>query len=134
MPNERWVAASVVSKTNTLNSYWIVCENGTQQPKTYMHTGPSLKVRSIPTDGEQNAQQDEWRPETGFDRLVLPAVLNEHAGLSIHNSVKRSSKGSSQLLLPTLDLQNSEKCSQKREEDGQQVVLLYFDSREQNLT
>ena len=34
------------------NSYWIMQENGTAQPKVYRHTRAMLKIRSTPTEGE----------------------------------------------------------------------------------
>ena len=55
---------------------------------------------------------------------MLPAVLNEHTSLSVHNSTDTSSRGNPESPLPTLDLPNSEKFSQERKEDGQHEVLL----------
>ena len=35
-----------------LNSYWIMQENGTEQPEVYRRTRTMLKIRSTPTEGE----------------------------------------------------------------------------------
>ena len=45
------------------NSYWIIQENGAEQPKVYRHSRTMLKIRSTPTDGEQKAQMIEWSTE-----------------------------------------------------------------------
>ena len=54
-PNDRWYPATIVSKADAPNSYWIECENGTH----YRHTRSALKVRSIAAEGEQIAQNEE---------------------------------------------------------------------------
>ena len=36
----------------TWKPYWIMQENGTEQPKVYRHTRTMLKIRSTPTEGE----------------------------------------------------------------------------------
>ena len=53
--NATWEPATVVNRCAP-NSYWIMQENGAEQPKVYRHTRTSLKIRSTPTDGEQKAQ------------------------------------------------------------------------------
>ena len=49
--NARWEPATVVNQC-TLNSYWIMQENGTEQPKVYTCTRTMLKIRSTPTEGK----------------------------------------------------------------------------------
>ena len=44
--------ATVVSQCTT-NSYWIMQENGIEQPKVYRRTRSMLKIRSTPTEAEQ---------------------------------------------------------------------------------
>ena len=56
------------------NSYWIMHENGTEQPKVYRHTRSMLKIRSTPTDGELKAQTREWSTETEVVMFQTPAV------------------------------------------------------------
>ena len=49
--NATWEPATVVNQCAS-NSYWIMQENGTEQPKVYRHTRTMLKIRSNPTEGE----------------------------------------------------------------------------------
>ena len=50
-----------------------MCGNGAQQPR--------MKIRSTPTDSEQKAQNEEWRPEILNDQSQLTAVPNEYRDL-----------------------------------------------------
>ena len=50
--NTIWEPATVVIQCTT-NSYWIMQENGTEQPKVYRRTRSMLKIRSTPTEAEQ---------------------------------------------------------------------------------
>ena len=49
--NTTWEPATVVNQCAP-NFYWIMQENGTEQPKVYRHTRTMLKIRSTPTEGE----------------------------------------------------------------------------------
>ena len=49
--NATWEPAIVVNQCAP-NSYWIMQENGAEQPKVYRHTRSMLKIRSTPTDGK----------------------------------------------------------------------------------
>ena len=49
--NAAWEPTTVVNQC-ALNSYWIMQENGTEQPKVYRHTRAMLKIRSTPTEGK----------------------------------------------------------------------------------
>ena len=49
--NATWEQATVVNQCAP-NSYWIMQENSTEQPKVYRHTRTMLKIRSTPTEGE----------------------------------------------------------------------------------
>ena len=49
--NATWEPATVVNQCAP-NSYWIMQENGTEQPKVYRHTRTMLKIRSTPTEGK----------------------------------------------------------------------------------
>ena len=60
--NATWEPAVVVNQCAP-NSYWIMQENGAEQPKMYRHTRTSLKIRSTPTDGKQKAKMREWMQE-----------------------------------------------------------------------
>ena len=61
--NATWEPVIVVNQCAP-NSYWIMQENGAEQPKVYRHTRTMLKIRSTPTDGEQKAQMRERSTET----------------------------------------------------------------------
>ena len=61
--NATWEPAIVVNQCAP-NSYWIMQENGAEQPRVYRHTRTMLKVRSTPTDGKHKAQMREWLTET----------------------------------------------------------------------
>ena len=53
--NATWEPATVVNQCAP-NSYWIMQENGAEQPRVYRHTRTMLKIRSTPTEGEQTVQ------------------------------------------------------------------------------
>ena len=56
--NATWEQAIVVNQCAP-NSYWIMQENGAEQPKVKRHTRSMLKIRSTPMDGEQKSQMRE---------------------------------------------------------------------------
>ena len=56
--NATWEPAIVVNQC-ALNSYWIMQENGTEQPKAYRHTRTMLKIRSTPTEAEQTGYMND---------------------------------------------------------------------------
>ena len=97
------------------NSYWIMQENGAEQPKMYRCTISILKIRSTPTDGKQKAQMKEWSTETENIRSHTPAIPYGNRDCAIENSQGHSSSNSMQLPLPTLDLPESD-FSENREE------------------
>ena len=61
--NATWESATVVNQCAP-NSYWIMQENGTEQPKVYRHTRTMLKIRSTPTEGKWTGQAREWMTES----------------------------------------------------------------------
>ena len=90
------------------NSYWIIQENGAEQPRVHRCTRTSLKIRSTSTDGEQKAQMKEWMLEKENVEFHIPAIPNGNRNFMVKNSQDRSSSNSVQPPLPTLDLPNSE--------------------------
>ena len=98
------------------NSYWIMQENGAEQPKVYRRTRTMLKIRSTPTDGEQKAQMKEWVPEKQDVTFQAPAVPYGRRNMMTENSQEHSLSNSVQSLLPTLDRPDSENFSENREE------------------
>ena len=73
--NATWEPAIVVNQKDAPNSYWIMQENGAQQPKIYRCTKTLLKIRSTPTDGEQKTKMKEWMPEKENVEFQALAVL-----------------------------------------------------------
>ena len=61
--NATWAPATVINQCAP-NSYWIMQENGTEQPKVYRHTRTMLKIRSTPTEGKWTGQVREWMTES----------------------------------------------------------------------
>ena len=116
--NATWEPAIVVNQCAP-NSYWIMQENGAEQPKVYRHTRTMLKIRSTPTDGEQKAQMREWSTETDNMEFHIPVIPNENRNFMVENSQEHSSSSSLAPPLPTLDLPESENFSENREKNSQ---------------
>ena len=112
--NATWEPAIVVNQCAP-NSYWIMQENGAEQPKVYRCTRSMLKIRSTPTDGDQNAQMREWSTETDNIGSHIPAIPYGNRDCTIENSQEHSSPSSLMLPLPSLDLPESD-FSENREE------------------
>ena len=116
--NATWEPAIVVNQCAP-NSYWIMQENGAEQPKVYRHTRTMLKIRSIPTDGKQKAQMREWSTETQNVESHVPTIPYGNRDCMIKNPQRHSSSNNVQPPLPTLDLpesENLENFSENREE------------------
>ena len=73
--NATWEPATVVNQCAP-NSYWIMQDNGTEQPKVYRHTRTILKIRSTPTEGEQTGHRKEWMTESRRSEFNIPAIPN----------------------------------------------------------
>ena len=116
--NATWEPATVVNQCAP-NSYWIIQENGTNQPRVYRHTRTMLKIRSTPTDGKQTAQMKEWTTESRNIESNIPAIPYGTRGCVIKNSQRYTSSNTVQLPLPSLDLPDSENLSEKRKESSQ---------------
>ena len=98
------------------NSYWIMQENGAEQPRVYRHTRSMLKRRSTPTDGEQKAQMREWSTETHNTKFHIPAIPYGNRNITVKNSQGHSLPSSIVPPLQSLDLPESENFSENREE------------------
>ena len=73
--NTSWEPATVVSQCTT-NSYWIMQENGTEQPKVYRRTRSMLKIRCTPTEVEQTGYRNSQLTETEKAEFHTPAIPN----------------------------------------------------------
>ena len=101
--NATWEPATVVNQCAP-NSYWIMQENGTEQPKVYRCTRPMLKIRSTPTEGKRTAQMKECMTESRKSESNIPAIPNTIRDSVHKNSQENTSSDAVQLPLPRLDL------------------------------
>ena len=113
--NAIWEPAIVVNQCAP-NFYWILQENGAEQPRVYRHTRTVLKIRSSPTDGELKTQAREWSTEKEATTFQTPAVPYERRNFMVENSQGHSLPSSPTPPLPALDLPESENFSENREE------------------
>ena len=73
--NTTWEPATVINQCAP-NSYWIMQENGTEQPKVYRRTRTMLKIRSSPTDVKQTGHMKDWSTESKNSESNIPAIPN----------------------------------------------------------
>ena len=93
--NATWEPATVVSQC-TPNPYWIMQENGTEQLKVYRRTRFMLKIRSTPTEAEQNDQSTELEKAKFHTPAIVRHCVKE-------NSLENVSPDPVQSTLPRLD-------------------------------
>ena len=113
--NATWEPATVINQCAP-NSYWIMQENGTEQPKVYRHTRTMLKIRSIPTEGEQTGKLKEWMTESRKSESNIPAIPNTVRDSVHENSQENASSDPVQSPLPRLDLPQAAFEPEEREE------------------
>ena len=111
---------AIVVNQYAQSSYWIMQENGAEQPRVYRCTRSMLKIRSTPTDGEQKAQMREWSTETNNTELHIPANPYGNRNVMVENSQGHSLPSGQAPPLPSLDLPESENFSENREESQHQ--------------
>ena len=78
--NVTWEPATVVSQC-TPNSYWIMQENGTEQPKVYRQTRSMLKIRATQTEVEQTGymNRQSTEPEKAESHtLAIPNTVRDY--------------------------------------------------------
>ena len=100
--NTTWEPAMVASQYTT-NSYWIMQENGTEQPKVYRRTRSMLKIRSTPTEAEQTGYMNSQLTEPEIAKFYTPAIPNTVKDCVMENSLEKVSPDPVQSTLPTLD-------------------------------
>ena len=113
--NATWEPATVVNQC-ALNSYWIMKENGAEQPKVYRCTRTMLKIRSTLTEDKQTAQMKEWTTATKSIESNIPAIPYGTRDCVTENSQRYTSSNTVQPPLPRLDLPEPENLSENREE------------------
>ena len=72
--NTSWEPATVVSQSSS-NSYWIMQENGTDQPRVYRRTISMLKSRC--TDVRQTRHNYSQSTETEKAKFQIPSIYND---------------------------------------------------------
>ena len=87
--NTSWEPATVVSQCNS-NSYWIMQENGTDQPKVYRRTRTMLKIRC--TDVRQTRHNYSQSTESEKAEFQTPAIPNATRNCVEHNSAENISQ------------------------------------------
>ena len=102
--NTTWEPAMVVSQCTT-NSYWIMQENGTEQPKVYRRTRSMLKISSTPTEAKQTGYRNSQLTETEKAEFHTAAIPNMVRECVKENSLENISPDPVQSTLPRLDTQ-----------------------------
>ena len=87
--NKSWEPATVMSQSSS-NSYWIMQENGTDQPRVYRRTRTMLKIRC--TDIRQTRYNYSQLTESEKSKFQAPSTSNEARNYVEHNSVEKISE------------------------------------------
>ena len=87
--NTSWEPAIIASQTSP-NSYWIMQENGDDQPKLYRRTRSMLKIRC--TEVQKPSLEYSQPTETHKAKFHSPYQLNEERNYVRHNSVNKISR------------------------------------------
>ena len=87
--NTSWEPATVMSQCNS-NSYWIMQENGTDQPKVYRRTRTMLKIRC--TNIRETRQSYSQSTESEKAEFHTPPIPNETRNYVKHNSAENVSQ------------------------------------------
>ena len=86
--NTSWEPATVVSQSSS-NSYWIMQENDTDQPKVYRRTRNMLKIRC--TNVRQTRHNYSQSTETEKAKFQTPSTYHDKRNFVKRNSVKKLS-------------------------------------------
>ena len=115
--NATWEPAIVINQCAP-NSYGIMQENGTEQPKVYRHTRSMLKIRSTSTDAEWTGHMQDYLTEIRKSESRTPALPNRIKNSVHENSLENISPDPVQSTLPRLDLPQAsfDSKSEDREE------------------
>ena len=84
--NTSWKPATVVSQSSS-NSYWIMQENGTDQPRVYRRTRSMLKIRC--TDVRETRHNYSQLTESEKAKFQTPSASNETRNYVECNSVEK---------------------------------------------
>ena len=118
-----WEPATVVSQCTT-NSYWIMQENGTEQPKVYRRTKSMIKIRCTPTEVEQTEYSNSQSTESEKPEFHTPAIPNMVRNCVEENSLENISPDLVQLTVPTSDTypQASAASFDSKSEEREEII------------
>ena len=118
-----WEPATVVSQYTT-NSYWIMQENGTEQPKVYRRTRSMLKIRSTQTEVEQTRYRNSQSTESEKAEFHTPAIPNMVRNCVKENSLENISQDLVQTTVPTPDTypQTSAASFESKSEEREEIT------------
>ena len=119
--NTTWEPAMVVRQYTT-NSYWIMQENGTEQPKVYMKTRSMLKIRSTPTEAEQTGYRNSQSTEPEKAEFHTPATPNMVRDCVQENSLEIVSPDPVQLTLPRSNTYPQASSFDSKSEDREEIT------------
>ena len=89
--NATWEPATVINQCAP-NSYWIMKENGTEQPKVYRHTRTMQKIRSTSTDVKWTGHLKDYLTEIREPESRIPAIPNTVRDSVHENSLENVSQ------------------------------------------
>ena len=115
--------ATVVSQCTT-NSYWIMQENGTEQPKVYRRTRSMLKIRCTLTEGEQTGYRNSQLTESEKAEFHTPAIPNTARNCIEENSLVNVSPDLVKSTVPTSDIypQASAASFDSKSEEREEII------------
>ena len=119
--NTTWEPATVVSQCTT-NSYWIMQENSTEQPKVYRRTRSMLKIRFTPTEDEQTGYMNSQLTEPENTAFHTPAIPNMVRDCVQENSLENISPDPVQSTLLTLDTHPQASSFDSKSEDREEIT------------
>ena len=121
--NTSWEPATVVSQCTT-NSYWIMQENGTEQPKVYRRTRSMLKIRCTLIEVEQTGYRNSQLTESEKAEFHSPAIPSMARNYIKENSLENVSPDLVQLIVPPPDThpQASAAFFDSKSEEREEIV------------
>ena len=116
--NTSWEPATVMSQCTT-NSYWIMQENGTEQPKVLRRTRSMLNIKCTPTEVKQTGYRNSQLTESEKAEFHTPGIPNMARNYVKDNSAENVSSNLVQPTVTTPDTQASASFDSKSEERGE---------------
>ena len=101
---ECYMGTSISDLTGSPNSYWIVQENGEEQPRVYRRFRHMLKIRSSTHGSDQNTHEAECAVENSNVKFHHQSTFDDNRNQPAMNSIKNYTPGEMQSALQTPDL------------------------------